>query len=287
MPTKLEQIKNYIDFIKNKPKETKWFFLDADKQRVFVVSGHRLKLLPLEYAKYYKNEEFFVQVNPDEKKVMYYAWDEQFVAGKGAEEHTNTSEGFMDWDKVEDSICAFLTHNLKDLTTSSTPFADMDKKPAPYSEMGKVPTSEPLSTYRRDTNVSSIKDWRDNGSGYSYYKPDYGYNSAEYKEKDAFVNTLTSYIKEGKTTTAIDFISTKFDQLNTDKRFDMIDSILTSISFSFDKLNIQMMITLLRKTREAEPELKRRKEFTEKVKTHLTKISAVRAAHIVDEIEAG
>ena len=295
MPNRLDLIKDYIDYIKRSPKEMKWFFIDNKHPRAFVMSGHRLKLLPLEYAKYYNSEEFYVHVNVDNQDVMYCAWDESFVAHIGGEEHTNQSEGHMDWHKVEDTICNFLTTNMKELTTATTPFADMAKLRTPYSEMGKIPGTgdgeiSDRSNYRpmhgpmQHRTVDRAPTEKTDNVYYSY-KPDFAYGSAEYKERDAFVNQITSFMKDGKTTSAIESISDTFEHLNNEKRFTMMDSILTNLTF--DKLNIPTIIALLRKTREADVDLKKRKDFSEKVKTHLVKIRATRASAIVAEIESG
>jgi hypothetical protein len=303
MISKLELIKNYIDYIKRKPREMKWFFLDSDKPRAFVVSGHRLKLLPLEYAKLYRNEEFFVHVNVDDQKVMYCAWDETFSTGAGVEEHTNQSEGQMEWNKVEEIICNFLTVSMKELTTANTPFADMGKlrAPPPYSEMGHKPQagygigggekSDRYGTHSQPTTYgpTHLRSHADNhySDYYADHKPDYTYGSTEYKEREAFTNKITAYMKEGRTTIAIDTIVDTFDKLNQEKRYSMMDNIIGSLNlYGWDKLNVPTMLALLRSSRVASNELKKRKEFTDKVKTHLTKLRMTRAQAIVEQIEA-
>jgi hypothetical protein len=307
MHNKLDLIKNYIDYIKRKPKEMKWFFLDSEKPRSFVVSGHRLKLLPLEYAIQYQKEEFYVHVNPDEQKVMFCAWDENYVEAKHTEEHINQSEGFMEWDKVEEIICNFLSNSMRELTTATTPFSDMGKlrAPPPYSEMGHKPKpgfgigggeeAEKYGTHTQPTTYGPTPLRRSDdkycenhyADYYSAHRTDYVFGSPEYKEKEAFTNKLTSYMKEGRTTTAIDTIVDTFDKLNQEKRYTMMDSILGSLNtFGWDKLNVPTMLALLRSSRVATDELKKRKEFSEKVKSHIAKLRMTRAQAIVEQIEA-
>lgn len=280
-----EKIINYIDFIKKHPRELKYF--SFDEGRKFIVDGNKIKMLPTEYAKYYNKDEFYISVDPDKQKVIYYAFDvEDYTSNKHKDEHL----GYFEWDKVSEQIYAFLTLHLKELTTSSTPYTDItEKKGGSTTSHG----SQAMTRYQSDPRHNS--DYPNMGSGFSGGRgttPSGVYSgvgssnySTNYREREAFCNKITDLLKEYKTSVAIDAINSHVKKMCEDKKFDDLDSILRWITF--DKLNIPTMIALLDTTRGADHLLKERKDFFGKVKTHLTKINPARAEFILRNMEPG
>jgi len=262
---------SYIDFIKRYPREHKYFSLDEGRK--FIVDGNRIKMLPTEYAKHYTKNEFFVSIDPDNKKVIFYAFDLESI---GSKNKINEDMGYFEWDRVVDQIYTFLSLHLKELTTATTPYTDIVEKNKQSSNSSssewKPPTTTPSQPY--------------NSNGYgSYANSGYNYNSSSYKEREAFCSKITDLLKENHTSNAIDHISTTIIKMCEDKKFDDIDSVLRWITF--DKLNIPTMLTLLSATRGADHLLKERKDFFGKVRNHIIKIKPTKAEYILRNLEPG
>ena len=253
-----QRIIQYIDFIKRQPREQKYFSFDDG--RAFFVDGNKIKMLPPEYAKYYNHDEFYLKIEPDVKKIMYYAFN---VDSYQSTENIDEDLGYFDWDKVSEQIYTFLTLHLKELSTSSTPLVDISEKKesTPSSYSSSHPTYDTSRSYSDTT----------------YY--------AAYKERDAFCNKLTDLLKASKTSIAVDHISNNIKKMCEDKKFDDLDMLLRWITF--DKLNVPAMIALLNATRGADHLLKERKEFFGKVKTYLMKIKPARAEFLLRDLEPG
>jgi hypothetical protein len=269
-----EKIINYIDFIKKHPRELKYFSFDEGRR--FIVDGNKIKMLPIEYSKYYNRDEFYICVDPDQKKIIYYAFD---VVNYTSNEHTNDSLGYFDWDKVSNQVYAFLTLHLKELTTSSTPYHDVVEKKGGSTSSG----SQAMTRYRSDSDFPNAG--RGFGERTTTTTTSSSYSFSSYKERDAFCTKITDYLKENKTSIAIDHINNHIKKMCEEKKFDDLDYILRWITF--DKLNIPTMIAFLDTTRGADHLLKERKDFYGKVKGHLMKIKPTLAGHILRNLEPG
>lgn len=263
-----QRILNYIELIQKKAKKDVKFFYFEDGKK-FIVDGNRIKLLPFEFHKLYSKDEFYVHINPSDKKVMYYAFDIQdYVSGK----NVNEEEGYMKWEDVEDCIYNFFVLNIKELAETIAPYTEVqDPKPS-------------QTTYQHNHGYTPGY----NGGGYGNHTPtNYtsGYGTGSYKEREAFYDKLWAFLKENKTTSALDFIGTHFKKMSEDKKFEDIDTMLRLISF--DKLNTPTMLGILDATGVSDDHLKSRKEFFDKVKAHLTKIKPARAGFLLRNLEPG
>lgn len=248
-----QRIINYIELIKRKPKQDVKFFNFDDSDRKFIVDGNKFKLLPFKYYYLYEREEFYIHVNIIDKKIMYYAFD---VESHAANKHINEEEGYMNWDEVETCVYNFFALNIKLLTDIATPYSEINE-----------PKSKPMqASTQLATHTHSYHDT-------SYYNT--GYGSASYKEREAFYDKLWAFLKENKTSQAIDHIVAHFEKMCQEKKFEDIDSLLRIISF--DKLTAMTMIAILDATNEVDDCLKARKDFFEKVKVYLKKVKPTRA----------
>jgi hypothetical protein len=261
-----EKILNYIELIQRHPKDSvKFFYFDDGKK--FIVDGNMLKLLPWGYYNLYGKDEFYIHVNPIEKKVMYYAFDiEELSSGK----HIHEEEGFFEWEQVEDCIYNFFVLNIKTLSSVGTPYIDVQDPKA--------------SGKSSSTNYSNPGNYN---SGYQNYQNNYektfGYGSSAYKDREAFYDKLKASIKENSTTKAIDLINCHMDQMIADKKFDELDTVIRLIDF--DKLNVSIMLGILDITKQADGSLKERRFFFDKVKTHLTKLKPTRTNTLLRDRE--
>ena len=264
MTTNYQRILNFIELIQRKPKkDVKFFFFD--KGKIFIVDGKMVKLLPLEYQKLASKDEFYLHINPEEKKIMYWAYNiKDFIEAKPIE----TEEGYIEWDKAENPIYNFFVTNIKKLSESSMP----------YSEVSGTKTSSPVSGYvNKDHNAgdSFMSGSTNKGSSYSgssNYNSSYSdWNSASYKEREAFFDKLKSLIKENRTTFAIDLIDDQIGKMKAENRFDDINTIFNRIWM--ESLSTSTMIELLRVTAGDDGKIKERKGFYEKVKIHLGKMN--------------
>jgi hypothetical protein len=282
-----DKIIGYIDYIQKHPKELKYF--SFDEGRKFIVDGNKIKMLPTEYAKYYQKDEFYISVDPDKRKVIYYAFDvEDYTTNK----HKDESLGFFEWDKVSEQIFSFLTLHLKELTTATTPYSDIVEKKTGTTTSSSSHGSQAMSHYdaRRfdsDYPTSGFSGGHNHNRGFDNSRSSSSTSNwnNSYREREAFCNKVTDLCKDCKTSLAIDHINTQVKKLCEEKKFEDLDNILRWITF--DKLNIPTMIALLDTTRGADHILKERKEFFGKVKTHLMKIKPARAEHILRNTEPG
>jgi hypothetical protein len=261
--TNYKRILNYIDLIKRNPKkDVKFFYFDEGSK--FIVDGNRLKLLPFMYHQFYLKDEFYVHVNPIEQKVMYYAFD---IGNYIEADHIKEEEGYMAWKDVEDCIYNFFVLNIKDLTGSATPYMDVQ---------------EPSRT----TTFSGNNANHHIHSGYNnVHTSPYGYGTQAYRDREAFFDKLWPLIKENKTSKAMDLIGEHVAKMCNDKKFEELNIILSIISF--DKLNVPTMLGILDATYNSDHLLKSRKDFYEKVRSHITKLKPARAGIILRNLEPG
>lgn len=248
-----QRILNYIELIKRKPKQDVKFFYFDDNDKKFIVDGNKFKLLPFKFYPLYDKEEFYIHVNTIDKKIMYYAFDiESCLDNK----HINEEEGYMDWDEVEACIYNFFALNIKLLSDIATPYSEVSE---PKSKPMPVSTHTPTHQYPYHDST--------------YYNT--GYGSPAYKDREAFYDKLWVFLKENKTSQAIDHIGTHFEKMCEEKKFEDIDSLLRIITF--DKLTAMTMAAILDATSQVEDSLKARKDFFEKVKVYLKKVKPARA----------
>lgn len=265
-----QKILNYIELIQRHPKDSvKFFYFDDGKK--FIVDGNMLKLLPWGYYNLYGKDEFYIHVNPIEKKVMYYAFDiEKLSSGK----HINEEEGFLEWEEVEDSIYNFFVLNIKTLSSIGTPYIDVQDPKA----SGKSNVSSSVGNYNGSNYSNGYQNYQNN------YEKTFGYGSSAYKDREAFYDKLKASIKENSTTKAIDLISCHMDKMIADKKFDELDAVIRLIEF--DKLNVPIMLGILDITKQADGSLKERRLFFDKVKTHLTKLKPTRMNTLLRDRES-
>src|ERR1700722_11027024 len=103
------KILGYVDYIKKNFREQKYFAFDTGRK--FIVDGKKIKMLPTEYSKLAKKTEFYINVDPDVKKVIYYAFDLDDCSEKVKKDEML---GNFEWDKVVEQIYSFLTLHLKE-----------------------------------------------------------------------------------------------------------------------------------------------------------------------------
>jgi len=258
-----DRILNYIKIIQRKPKkDVKFFYFDEGIK--FIVDGNRLKLLPLEYHKHYSKDEFYVHVNPSEKRIMFYAYD---IMNYTEEKHVNEEEGYMNWEALEDCIYNFFVLNVNDLADTTTPYVDV-QDPSPVKKR--------ISTYSPATYTHSEY------GGYSHVSP-HGYETPAYKEREAFQDKLWDLLKNNKSSQAMDHISAQIKKMRDEKKFEEMDVLFKMIAF--DKLSIPAMLGMLETTVGIDSQVKGRKEFFDKVKTHITKVKPSRAGKILRKLE--
>lgn len=264
--TNYKRIIDYIELIQRKPgKEVKFFHFDDGKK--FIIDGNKLNILPFNLHHLKAKDEFYVHINPLDKKVMYYAFDiEEYISSRAV----NEEEGILKWDDIETCIYNFFVMNIKELTDATSPHSDVydPSKSSHHNTPYTPPVYTPPS----------------NGYGGSY-GGNYSYGSPEYKEREAFYDKLWPLIKEGKTTIAMDLIEQHIGKMCDEKKFEDLDTLIRLITF--DKLNIPTMLGILNATSANEASLKARRDFFDKVKTHITKIKPDRAGAILKGLEPG
>lgn len=263
-----DRILSYIKIIQRKPKKDVKFFYFDDRTK-FIVDGTRLKLLPLQYHKHYTKDEFYVHVNPAEKRIMFYSYD---ITNYAEEKHVNEEEGYMDWVDLEDCIYNFFVMNIKELADTATPYVDVQEPAAkkhnnvPYTPHGQQSYSH--SEY--------------GGMGYNYSSP-HGYGTGAYKEREAFYDKLYALLKSNRSSQAMDHINAQMKKMCDEKKFDEMDYLFRMITF--DKLSIPAMLRMLDATSEVDSKMKERKDFFNKVKSHITKVSPKRSGNILRKFE--
>lgn len=259
---KSQKIGNYIDFIKKYPKEVNFFALDVGRK--FIVDGKKIKLLPTEYSKHNTKDEFYISVNPDLKKVIFYSC---MIVDYTTEEKTDEELGHFEWDKVQNQILGFIVLHLSDLSTSSTPYKDSEKINGGCGfSTSHTPANQPYPPYTPPT-----------------YNNDY--TSKDYKDRTAITDKLIDLLKANKTSLAIDHITTSIAGMCENKKFDSLDCLLKYIAL--DRLTIPAMLAILDATRGADHILKDRKEFFFKVKNHLAKVRSSKIDNLLCNMEPG
>lgn len=252
---------NFVSLIQKKPKKNiKYFYFDDGKK--FIVDGKKLKLLPMKLQHLNEKDNFYIHTDPLKKVAMYYAYN---IPNITSGEPENEEEGYIDWADIETCLYNFFVFNIKELADTTTPYNDIQKDPSAdnTSEEKKSSSSEP--SYMNPT-ISEKKYSQDD----SYYSSYSLYGTAAYKEREAFFDKINASIKEGRTTSAIDYVIEHFEKMTNDKKFDEVDTLLRLINF--DKLNVPTMLEILNATAIIENKLKERSIFFNKVKNHILKL---------------
>lgn len=270
------KVKNYLDICKKNPKKDVKFFM-FDEEESFIVEGVKLRLLPFKYHHLYEKDEFYVHISLKEKEIIYYAFD---VGDFIKENRIKEESGFMIWSDLEDCIFNFFVLNIKEMTSSSTPYADV-LEPNNIKRIADYKDPRALSAHKPFATMPSSH--RSGAHSHSSYVSETGYGTQAYKDREAFFDKLWPMIKESKTSRAIDFIDEHIGKMCEEKKFEELNMLIDRITF--DKLNIPTMLTILSKTNETKDVLKARKEFYGKVKNHITKLKPSRASMILKEIE--
>lgn len=260
-----DKIKSCIDTIAKKPKLGVNYFLLLDDKK-FILNGKKLKLLPMIYHNLLTREDFMVYVDPQARKVSYYAWDIEDMM-----EHTkcNEVEGEMEWANVEMPICSFLIQHMKELTSD----------PFPYKTSSIIEKSSATDDTDDYESIYSIGGWNTNRDT----KPSFDWNAAS-KEREAFHEKYGALLKVGRVSMAVDVISDEITRMCEEKKFESLDTILNLIDFG--KLNIPLMFSFLDATKEYKDKLHNRKDFIGKVKTHLAKFDPSKIDLFLWELEA-
>ena len=153
-----------------------------------------------------------------------------------------------------------------------TPYVDVQKSLLQNLQVPASSSSDSSSSSSHNTSSSFY-----NSSPYSYGTP-------AYKEEKRSYEGLWASLKENKSTKAIDLIHSQMEKMVNEKKYEELDIMLKMISF--DKLNIPTMLEILDTTRTADNSLKERKEFFNKVKTHLAKMKPARAKLLLKRFES-
>jgi len=258
----------------------KYFYLrDRTNPLVCIIDADMINSLPIEICRYSNHDEFYLQINANDKTVMFYAFDiKDYTTG----DVKNEATGALDWEKVENQIYSFLVMHLQSLSSAPQPYtliADgihSSIAPVPHTRyQGPMPYGKTQS-HRQDAHDHEEYDYSGIHRGTSS-----GFNS-DYKERSAFTDKLEDFIKGSKTSAANDFIAEQIAIMVKDEKTDLIDSILRNIWF--DRLNVSTMMSLLAHTRTLKGP--GRNEFLEKFRKHISKIKPKRADEILQKVEA-
>jgi hypothetical protein len=154
-----------------------------------------------------------------------------------------------------------------------TPIANYSRNAPPANNNVRNPTANyPASHIGNNYNSA-------------YTPPPYSYGTSAYKEREAFYDKINLSLKENRTSQAIDQINDHITAMCKDKKFDELDYLIKMVVF--DKLNIPTMLGILSATQGADHVLKERKDFYNKVKTHITKIKPSRVDLVLRNLEPG
>jgi hypothetical protein len=269
--TNLEKIHNYLNVIKKSPsKGVRYFFMEPDGLQ-FIVSGDKLNLLPNNLQRLKLKDEFWLHIDADNKKVLYYAYD---IGSYAMAEDANTEAGEYSWDELEQVIYGFLVVNLDDLTRTAFPHTvsgGTSALPDAHKRVSETTYQKPsiANDYGRGAfgGVSS--------SSHNYF------GTPEYKAREAFFDKMEALRKQNRTSAALDYATTAIDELCKENRLSELDRWLDLINL--DKLNTITMLGILRQTKGIE--IKSRGSFLTKVSNHLTKIKPSRAANLLKDLQ--
>jgi hypothetical protein len=262
----VEKIRQYVEIIAKKPRiGVSYFLLLEDK--TFILNGMKLTMLPLEYSHLSKLEEFVVFVNPNTKKVLYYAYDIEDIV-----DHTrcNEVEGEMAWDRVEPNIYNFLVKNVKELTTDQFPH---------YQTVRGTDTTTKYHSASDDDDVNNdYYGWMNSRANNT---PDW---NAAYKEREAFYDKIAALMKSGKVSSAVDFVADEVLRMCKDGKFESLDTILRLIDFG--KITIPVMFSILEAAKDHKGQLKEYNEYIGRIKTHLSKFQPKKVETLMLELDA-
>lgn len=259
-----QRILNFVDVIhKNPKKNIKYFYFDENKK--FIVDGKKIKLLPLKYQRLIEKDSFHIHANPVERICMYYAYNNSKLAIDSQEDE---EEGFIPWSEIEGNFYSFFVINIKELADTATPYST-DKSTADKPEVVSSTHS-----YKNPTSSTEVSKTYEQAYQYSG-----SYSSSSYKEREAFYDKINDFIKNGRTTSAIDFVAEHFNKMMQEKKFEDLDTLIRLISF--EKINIPTMFEILAATTLVNDSLKERQTFFNKVKNHILKIKPSQADNIM------
>lgn len=273
MSDNYSRIVSFVNTIYNHPKKTDFFMFNEGKQ--FILDGKRLKLLPSKYSYLPQKDDFYLCIDPLAKKVLFYAYDITYEVGGNEPTRINEEEGEIPWNDVEDNIYSFFVSNSYNLTTAISPHNSSSSSTPIHN---KWPVTPHHSHRGHD-------DWDNYGEIYNrnnYGGGEFAYGTDKYKQKEAFCDKLYGFVKNNQTSLATDFVKEAIEQMEKDGKTDIVNHILGNITF--DKLDIPVMLELLSVTQPNETKLKSRKDFFDKVQTHVQKIKPNKAQSLLQSL---
>lgn len=268
MMTNIDKILNYLAMIKKSPSKGVRYFFIENEGHAFIVNGAKLSLLPNNLNRLKDKDEFWLHIDADNKKVLYYAYD---IASYFTGEDVNSEQGEYSWSELENSIYSFLVVNLDDLTKTVFPHSVVDDK-------------LPGDTQKRVSETVCQKPSIANNYGYNSTTNAGNHNyfgSTEYKAREAFFDKMDALRKSNKTSAAFDYAIESIEILCNENRLVELDRWLDLINL--DKLNAMTMLCILRKTKGIE--IKSRDQFLSKVSAHIAKIRPARAAGLLKDLQ--
>jgi hypothetical protein len=264
-----QRILKYARLVHSKPKRNGVYYLHCYDDDKFIIDGGRFKMLPDEYLKYCRFDQFYIHIEPKAKRAMYYAYDiGDFTTGK----KTNEEDGYFDWDKIETAVFNFFVINIRELV-------EMDN---PYSENAGEQVFPAQYGNRYDDNARRSNGFNTHTSHHNPTTNSWAYNPNAYKEREAFYDKMNAFLKECQTSRAIDHINDTINKMYSDEKFDDLDTVVRMLPF--DKMNIPSLLSMCRVLQD-KPKVREGKHFFSKVKDHLTKLKPIKADTILRGLE--
>lgn len=274
-----QKIVDFVDEIKRNPvNDIEYFLIDGNK---FIVDGKKIPNLPSEYEKFRAKNEFYLYVDPEKRSIQYFSYN---ILTSDAGAYSDIDEGNINWQFLEKSLFNFFVLHIGCLSSS---IGKSSKKAFEPSSHINKPSENTSAHHNPNVRVGNTNTPPYNPYGSSNYSNNYAatFNTDRYKMKEAFFDKVKSYIKDNNSSSAANYVSERINALAAEEKFDDIDFIFRFIDL--DKFNTYVMLSSLKSMKPIAASLKERKDYLDKVKTHLAKngISSAKISKLLVNIE--
>lgn len=266
-----DRIVKWARVINSMPNNDCKFFYLSDNERAMIIDLSQMKELNPTIKHLRKKEKAYLFIDlKNDKYVRYHAFDVNQMA-----QVIDPFDGELLMSILEKDILDFIEINIKELTRHEAPFSKIVEMHS--TTFSKACPDRPIIPLPARTG-STYTPQGTSHNNYSNYNNNY---NLTYKEREKFFDTLYAFIKQGKTTSAIDFIN-DFMSSKTVEDKDILNDIFKFITL--DKLDFISTKQLFKSTETLKESLSDRTVSLTRFKSNVIATKGKKAATLISDI---
>jgi hypothetical protein len=264
----IDQISKCLRLIKVAPRDNEFFYVEDDTNSC-LIDGKMIKMLPSEYNKYSKFDEFWIHIDADNRTINFVVYN---IADFITNSHKDEERGILEWNKMLIPIATFFVANLQLLCSA---IATINSNTSATTSHGSNMTNDAETRFGSKTPTQ-----------YPYYKTPHDTSAweASYKERNTIKERFEALIKENKTGAAIEFINIAINKMCDEKKFSSLDLLMFALP---DTMNMPTMIAILKATAGADHLMKDRKIIFERAMKKFNSNKSTKMIEVINALAPG